>query len=368
VFRLHSRSLQVFVPFAILALLSVGAALRIPAGVNGWAVIETLVGSNLTVVEIAFSPDGQLLAAGHYPQPRPHFHAYLITVPPNELVVWDISSRNTLGKWQFENGTPMLPVEFSSDGRILYSSKHRAVVAWDIATRLASERFSPHSEVDRAMALSVVGKKAAWSDSGGIRVADFGAGEQVVLSHPLMTPIQFSHNGELLAAWDRSNAKKVVVWNLADKRVQAVLDGHTQVVKCVRFSPDGNTIATAGWDQTARIWDAQTGRELATLGGHSNEVECVAFSPDGATLMSGSYRYREPWWSSIPLADAVFDVGSTRCAELKFWDVDTGKERATILYPAEMVSALTFSPDGEMLAVGYWDGKIELREMPDFGQ
>src|SRR5262249_1925046 len=60
-----------------------------------------------------------------------------------------------------------------------------------------------------------------------------------------------------------------------------VLRGHSDVIKSVAFSPDGQRIVTGSNDQTAKVWDAASGRELLTLTGHSDVIKAVAFSPDG---------------------------------------------------------------------------------------
>ena len=46
------------------------------------------------------------------------------------------------------------------------------------------------------------------------------------------------------------------------------LEGHTDNVVSVSFSPDGQTLASGSWDDTIRLWDATTGEHVKTLGGY----------------------------------------------------------------------------------------------------
>jgi hypothetical protein len=66
------------------------------------------------------------------------------------------------------------------------------------------------------------------------------------------------------------------------------LKGHQDVVLSVAFSADGETLASASWDDTVILWDVASRKPLGEpLKGHQNGLWSVAFSPDGKTLASG---------------------------------------------------------------------------------
>ncbi|MEH2248645.1 AAA-like domain-containing protein, partial [Nostoc sp.] len=90
--------------------------------------------------------------------------------------------------------------------------------------------------------------------------------------------------------------------NSINIREQNRLEGHSERVNSVVFSPDGKTLASASADKTIKLWNLDTGKEITTLSGHSAAVNSVVFSPDGKTLASAS-------------ADKT----------IKLWNLDTGK-------------------------------------------
>jgi len=67
-------------------------------------------------------------------------------------------------------------------------------------------------------------------------------------------------------------------------------DGHTDAIRCVGYSPNGQHIISGSSDMTIRLWDAGTGALAGgLLKGHTDHwVQCVSYSPDGQRILSGS--------------------------------------------------------------------------------
>jgi WD40 repeat protein len=148
--------------------------------------------------------------------------------------------------------------------------------------------------------------------------------------------VAFSPDGTLMATGSKD--MKVRLWDPATGVVHHTLEGHTGSVYTVSFSPDGQFAASASWDGPILIWDLATG-ESKVLKGHKSSVSAVAFSPDGQLVASAS------WDKTIRL-----------------WELATGKPTIFKGHTGR-VSDVAFSPDGKLVASASWDKTIRLWEL-----
>ncbi|CAD8203771.1 unnamed protein product [Paramecium octaurelia] len=153
----------------------------------------------------------------------------------------------------------------------------------------------------------------------------------------------FSPDGTTLASG--SEDKSICLWDVKTGQQNAKLDGHSDYVRSVCFSPDGTKLASGSDDNSIRLWDVKTGQQKAKLDGHSNDVNTVCFSPDGTTLASGSGNV-----NSLIQGDN----------SIRLWDVKTGQQNAKLEGHSSYVRSVCFSPDGTKLASGSDDNSIRL--------
>jgi eukaryotic-like serine/threonine-protein kinase len=202
-------------------------------------------------------------------------------------------------------------VAFSPDGQtILTGSDDKTARLWDATTGQPRGRPLAHQGGVKAVAFSPDGQTivtGGWGDAA--RLWDAAS------ARPLGTPLEHPGVGTPLE--------------------------HPNVVQAVAFSPDGRTILTGGWDNTARLWDAASGQPRGRLMAHQGPVMAVAFSPDGSTILTGSYD-----------------------TTAQLWDAATARPLGKPLVHQGPVYAAAFSPDGQTALTGGDDKTARLWSIP----
>lgn len=198
---------------------------------------------------------------------------------------------------------------WSSDGRKLrHFSSHESQLSdvgqqeqigevWDVDT----------SETMPIFAFSSDGRILAMGDDydGSIKLLDAETRTQTgVLSRTIttiVTHLLFSADDKMLASCNGGDG--IVIWELEGEdgwRVTRLLEGYSDRLCDIAFSYGTEMFASSA----ERTWDLETEvqtEELA-LTGHTSLVVCLAFSPDGRTLASGSIE------GSICLWDAELGI------------------------------------------------------------
>jgi WD40 repeat protein len=149
----------------------------------------------------------------------------------------------------------------------------------------------------------------------------------------------FSASHRLLVATDGPLIK---VWDLRTGQLKHTLTGHTQEVRILASSPDGQWLASYSADRSVRVWDLNTGANTKTLTGGWDNIGGLVFPHESQTL----------------IAAGTFNVTG---GALWFWDFQTGTQKWEIR-TREEITHLAISPNGGTLATSDRSGRVTLRE------
>jgi WD40 repeat protein len=185
------------------------------------------------------------------------------------------------------------------------------------------------------------------------------------------------HKTLALAGYDRI----IRIWDTeASKPINEFKD-HSDTIYGVGFSPDGKLLASASADRTVKMWNAATGKRLYTLGEPTDWVYALAWHPDGKHLAAAgvdkSIRVWEVNAESGKLVQSVFGHTQpiTKIAyskdgqylyslgegkNLKKWDAAKLVEKLVFPPQPETMLSLAVRPDGKQIAIGRYDGVLQL--------
>jgi WD40 repeat protein len=255
--------------------------------------LQTLRAHSNWVLAVAFNHDCSLVASGGGDQ---------------RVMLWQ-TSHGTVIKTLRGHTSQIYYLKFSPTDAILASSSgDYSICLWDVASGQVLKCLQGHQDWIRALDFSSDGTKLVsagqdrlvnlWDVRTGTCVRTWQAFESWVWG------VSFHPDGDHFITADGNRLK---FWDAHTGALIRTYCGHTQRIRSVVISPNGQWLASGGQDNLIYLWDIETGNILKTFWGHSDQVLSIKFTSDSGTLISGS-------------ADET----------IKIWQVGTGQLHQTL--------------------------------------
>ena len=244
----------------------------------------------------------------------------------------------------------------------------------------------------------------AWTSDGSFIALPGAVGSESIwlydLRHQILSPqilefdagisaLEFRPNGtQLLFGGDSG---RVYLWQIMAGAAlsyseRLFLNSHASAISALAFSADGNRFVSAGSEAYTHVqvdrnwaainWDLPTVAQQAVLSGHNGLIRALAFAPTEAIIVTGADDNRVKFWdANSGVNTSTRDVGAPTTAldyspdgellalglsrtsdNLLLLQDATGSPLASYRLPTNSVTSLDFSPDGSMLVVGAAEG------------
>jgi WD40 repeat protein len=291
---------------------------------------------------------------------------------------------------KIEPRTPVKPqifdLAYSPDGKLLALAGYQEVRLVDPATKQELATLKGHAGNVRSIAFSRDGKLLAAAGglparSGEVLIWDV---EQHKLLHSIhghadcIYGVAFSPDGKSIAT--ASYDKLVKLFDVASEKEIRTYKDHIDAVYAVEFTPDGQRLVSGAADRTIKIWNVATGERLYTLSEPQDGINTIAIDPSGKFVAAGGLDKSIRIWSlgekegkllhsQIAHEDAILRLAwSSDGSEL----ISSSADRTVKVFRAQDLSelqslpepdwvyGLQFAPNGKTFAIGRFDGSLTI--------
>ena len=278
--------------------------------------------TDYTINDIAFSPDGSTLA---------------VCSGMSDVELWDVYSGNIIDR--AINQSSSSSIAFSPNGKTIVTGSYDNVVeVWDAISLSNILTINEHNIGElNDIAFSPDGFTFATGHSDGrVILWDVTSGEKRISIENIygnygIESLVFSPDGEMIVG--SVNRIGVILWDRGTGKELHKLQIDSTYMNQLAFSPDGNILAVTSLDPNLIFWETSTWAALQTVDGHS-DASLLSFSPDGQMLVTASVEDER----------------------LILWDVTSGEQIISVRGHLPIIENISYSPDGETIALGTWDG------------
>ena len=326
----------------------VDSSVRIWDATTG-ALEERLTGHTGIVITVDWSPDSRRIVSGGSDGTARVWELDL--EPTGETAVVVGRQVHVLAAQGTQSG---VYAAFSPDGRqvITGDSGIAGIKIWDLSIQGDAEVVNIPTDpalVDAAYLPD--GQIVASRDRGSVGIwnVDRDATEPVATLGPAdgsdlpIFLIANSPDGELVAM-ARDLSPVVSVWNVETSTLAFDYDARTTGITSIDWSSDGRYLAVAEFSGRLLVFDAEDGGRRTLVGSEPepHQIRALAFAPDGRTIATASFNQQVPGTNHVSI-----------------WD---WKTREVIDELDASASSLTYDGSGKRLAIGSYDGTVQIRD------
>ena len=281
------------------------------------------------VFSIDFSPDDTKIVTGSH---------------DTTARIWEIESGKEIAR--FEHESAVASVDFGDSSQLVVTATWAGTARlWDVANQRELNRFNHTSpETSSGLLSSAVfgpsDKTVITAGSDGTAklwlVTDGEFAENIDYQNSV-TSVVFSSDGEKLAIG--GGGYPTVLWDVAENR-EIISFPHEHWVNAIAFGPDDKLLAILGNDNTLKVWNLSQGNTLES-----------EFNYESLSIF--------PSMSFNPIMKEIATIAGK---EIIFLDVQSNREVARLEHE-NLLSAITYSPDGKFLAISDYDGGLYIWEL-----
>lgn len=205
-------------------------------------------------------------------------------------------------------GRNVTSIAFSGDGQMIAAGGVESKSNVDLAALAAGTKNQKNSKSKKPQDPQDFMKNLKVEATGQVVLWDAGTGREIATlkGHGKgVAQVALSRDGRLLASAGTDNTIKI--WDVSAQRELRVLNAHNSSINSLAFSPDGRLLASAGDDGGTFLWDTATGEHLLTLVSLDDGGEWLVVTPEG--LFDGTpvswnqilWRYNQDTFNVAPI-------------------------------------------------------------------